>query len=489
MHQTHANGIAGQPQAAPASIRRIGLVILGMHRSGTSALAGMLQILGCDQPATLMVPTKDNEKGYFESLRIYPFHTRLLASAASSWNDWLPINPGWFQSPRADEFREEAVTIMGEEFAKSRLFVLKDPRICRLVPFWETVMSDIGAEPRYILTHRNPLEVAASLEKRDGLAREIGLLTWLRHMLDAEAGTRGRPRTFTNFAQLMENWAGVAQKIQDDLDVTLPRLSLSVAPEMEEFLSEGLRHHVQNRDRVLKNPLLSDWVRNTYDIFERWAETGEDPVDYQTLNEISAAMTVSASAFSGIVRAAEQGTRMVRDQKAEIDQLNEARASAEQRLESTQSEAAELRAETARLDKENKNLVDQLAHVRSALEQRSHEADETRKELDRLRAEDTTRQAQMDDLAASFQAREKLLHERLDEANRKLAMREAEVGTQNRELSEITKILADTEHAAKLEQCRAEKAEYATMALKTSISWRLTAPLRKVSGLIRRRRS
>ena len=145
---------------------RIAIVVLGMHRSGTSALAGVLNILGCDKPATVMDPNPFNELGYFESKRIYPLHSELLASAASRWDDWQPINPGWFDSPRAEEFHDRAVETMQNEFGTSRLFVLKDPRISRLVPFWRGVLADIGVSPRFVLTLRNPLGSESSVRSQ-----------------------------------------------------------------------------------------------------------------------------------------------------------------------------------------------------------------------------------------------------------------------------------------------------------------------------------
>ena len=183
--------------------KRLAVVVLGMHRSGTSALAGVLNILGCDEPATLMVPNNSNEKGYFESDKLYQLHKMLLTSAATTWDDWLPIQSDWFNSLRAEEFREKAVKTMREEFGDSRLFVIKDPRICRFVPFLEHVLSDLSVQPRYIHTHRNPLEVEASLCERDLMPSGLGLLIWLRHILDAEFNTRGRIRCFTSYKKLI----------------------------------------------------------------------------------------------------------------------------------------------------------------------------------------------------------------------------------------------------------------------------------------------
>src|SRR5690606_30890898 len=108
---------------------------LGMHRSGTSAVTRIFSLLGCDLPANLMGANKTNEAGHWESVPICQLNDRLLESAGSCWHDWQAFNPGWLRSPKAQTFREEALSVLEQEFGNSRLFVLKDPRICRLVPF------------------------------------------------------------------------------------------------------------------------------------------------------------------------------------------------------------------------------------------------------------------------------------------------------------------------------------------------------------------
>src|SRR6516225_2492198 len=91
--------VLSQSASAPSAQRRVCVMVLGMHRSGTSALSRMLNLLGCDLPKTLMGPSKGNEAGHWESRAIADFNDRLLESAGSDWHDWTAINPGWFSSP------------------------------------------------------------------------------------------------------------------------------------------------------------------------------------------------------------------------------------------------------------------------------------------------------------------------------------------------------------------------------------------------------
>ncbi|MCT4372839.1 hypothetical protein CLG85_022035 [Yangia mangrovi] len=419
MNQSRVETFEAEPKR-PA-VPRTAVVVLGMHRSGTSALAGVLSLLGCDQPATLMVPNRNNEKGYFESNRIYQLHTQLFASAATSWDDWLPVSQSWLDSPRAAEFHERALAEMSNEFGSSSLFVLKDPRVCRLVPFWEKVFTEFGATPAYILTHRNPLEVASSLNKRDGMVIGMGLLIWLRHVLEAESGTRGRVRCFTSFGQLMQNWVGVAEKIQKTLDLSLPKFSLGAASEVDAFLVGGLQHHREAEQKVLQNPMLSIWVRDTYAILERWADEGEDSSDFERLDAIRAELDSTAPAFAQVLKT---GRDEVSAMSARIGELTEELASRDGKLE----------AQAAALEETH-------AQEQSALAQRSLEAEETRRALDELLVAKERSEVELQ----SLRDREILLEAQVAQKSEQLRALEDTVKTQYRELADMTRILAEKE--------------------------------------------
>lgn len=77
-----------------------------MHRSGTSALAHVLNLLGCDLLKTLLDGNDSNETGHWESVPIMDLNNEILNSAGSGWHDWLPFNQGWYASPKAEEVQE-----------------------------------------------------------------------------------------------------------------------------------------------------------------------------------------------------------------------------------------------------------------------------------------------------------------------------------------------------------------------------------------------
>ena len=445
---------------------RIAIVVLGMHRSGTSALAGVLNILGCDKPATVMDPNPFNELGYFESKRIYPLHSELLASAASRWDDWQPINPGWFDSPRAEEFHDRAVETMQNEFGTSRLFVLKDPRISRLVPFWRGVLADIGVSPRFVLTLRNPLEVAASLAKRDNINSELSMLIWLQHMLQAEYDTRDQKRCFTGFAQLMDNWAGVAETIQTKLDVALPRMSMGVVGEVEAFLRDGLRHHNQDPQKLLANPLISSWVRDTYEVFLRWVQTGEDKADFATLDRIRTTFEETAPSFARLVQASRDDARAAREANSEVARLTEEAAT----LKSASSEAGNRAEEAA---KTAERLKSELAEKNTALESLQEreaalksESETGKTEIDRLKGET----ARLNDAVRQARGKADTLDKTVAELNATLTEKNAKINDLQTQESELRARLAQNETALIRHNQSAEEARHQMSRLRDDLS-------------------
>src|SRR3954454_9089161 len=197
----------------PSGERRRAIVVSGMHRSGTSALARVLSLVGADLPKTLMPPALGNDPGHWESLPVARLHDELLDSVGVPWHDVLPFPSGWYGTSDARQFVERMRGIVLEEFDESPLFVVKDPRLCRLVPFWLTVLGELDVLPAFLIPIRNPLEVADSLRERDGLSISHGLLLWLRCVLDVELQTRGHARAFVSYARLLDDWEGAVRPV------------------------------------------------------------------------------------------------------------------------------------------------------------------------------------------------------------------------------------------------------------------------------------
>ena len=311
------------------------ILVLGMHRSGTSAVAGVLTKLGGTAPKTIMPATASNERGHFESMRLYHFHDELLASAGSAWDDWRAFNPGWAASPAADSFKSRAHEILQAEFDSAPLPIVKDPRISRFAPFWLDVLRESGHVPHVVLPIRSPLDVALSLKKRDGFPITKGLQLWLRHNLDAEAYTRTEARSVFLWDEFASGWQGVCDRIAEDTHLSWPRLSDRSALEIDQFLSRSLIHHKTDLETLRANPEVHAWALHAY---ETLIELSKNPLSnsaLETLDQIRAALDELSAIFG----------RLLIDYEVEIEGLREQTAQLAGERDSLRADHAALAAE------------------------------------------------------------------------------------------------------------------------------------------------
>jgi hypothetical protein len=219
------------------------ILVAGMHRSGTSALTRCINLAGVPLPARLMPADSSNSDGYWESVDLYHLHNAILASLNSAWNDPREIPEVWFGPASADASAQLAAWLAEEMRGKDMLLV-KDPRVCRLLPLWQRAASEVGLDLRTVIPVRNPVEVARSLTTRDGFSEPHSFFLWLRHVLDAERFTRGAPRSFLSFDELMADPLDTIRRVERDLGVTLPARDAELRPLLDATLKPSLRHHV-----------------------------------------------------------------------------------------------------------------------------------------------------------------------------------------------------------------------------------------------------
>src|SRR5271165_4690621 len=207
------------------SSTRTAVLVLGMHRSGTSSVAGALIRLGGAPPLNLIPPEWDNPKGFWESSVLMALNDEILAAGGTHWQDWRRFDPGRIDAAAAVDLRARAKSALAGEFGDARLPIVKDPRMCRLLPFWCSVFREAEWSVRPVLPLRSPLEVALSLSRRNGIAPGLGCLIWLRHVLDAEAETRNMRRAVLNWNDFLGDRRGALERLGVQLDLAWPRWS------------------------------------------------------------------------------------------------------------------------------------------------------------------------------------------------------------------------------------------------------------------------
>lgn len=457
--ETRVVGAAERMGAVPA--KRTCLLVLGMHRSGTSALTRVLNLLGAALPKTLMGAGKGNETGHWESERLVAYHDTLLAELGSRWDDWQPLDLSRLTAKRRAEVRAEIAALLAAEYGDAPLIVVKDPRICRFVPLFLEALDDAGFTTRVVLTIRNPLEVTASLAARDGMRRGQGGLLWLRHVLAAEAATRDVPRAILAYDRLLAEWRRTLQSVTALPDLELPYAADDVADDVALFLTPHQRHYVHSSEEVLLDPALRDWVGAAHGALRVMAQNPAAEPALATLDRIRVEFDHAAPVIARL-EAEIEGEKALA-----LEAGREARATRERELKSTRSRVVEL--ERA-LEAERETRATREGELRST---RSRVA-ELERALEAEREALATRERELQSIRSRMTELERALEEKTEvlEAERQARTVEVQrVAERVHEIAMLRQKLAQT-------QQRLAQAEQRNEAYRNSTSWKVTRPFR-----------
>ncbi len=210
--------------------------ITGMHRTGTSVVAGLLQRHGLwlGDEADIMPADPYNPAGYFENNRLVELNDAILAAFGGTWSAPPELTAGWTEDPRLDHIYIDART-RGDRLDARAPWGFKDPRTAVTLPFWRAAWGDMAV----IVTLRNPLETARSLQRRDGMPLDEGMRLWAAHYRSLLDNTTRESRIVIEYETLCADPVGSAQALLS----RLPWLR-TVDPELAvQSVRVPLRHH------------------------------------------------------------------------------------------------------------------------------------------------------------------------------------------------------------------------------------------------------
>jgi len=150
------------------------ILVLGMHRSGTSVVTRLLSLMGAGLPKTLLGQNEGNQRGHWESRLIIEHHDNVLEELESNWMDYRPLRLNRITQKRRNSYMSDMADLFKSEHSDQNLSVVKEPRICRFTALYIKALEKALIAPFCVLVIRNPLEVAASITKRDGLITQHG---------------------------------------------------------------------------------------------------------------------------------------------------------------------------------------------------------------------------------------------------------------------------------------------------------------------------
>jgi hypothetical protein len=214
--------------------------VMGMHRSGTSAVTGMLGQLGISGPSLddLIPATPSNARGHFESKILTRIDNQLLHVLGATWSAPPSLETGWEGDRPIVALRDSAIRAFQSTFP-IRPMAWKDPRNCIVLPFWRSVLPPPLAA---VLVYRDSLEVAHSLQRRDQLTLTHGLALWERYLRSACAGLAGIPTYVIGYADLLDDPASICDDLVRFLSAAGIDLDETRTQAAVDSLDSGLRH-------------------------------------------------------------------------------------------------------------------------------------------------------------------------------------------------------------------------------------------------------
>lgn len=273
------------------------IMVVGMHRSGTSALARCFNLLGAQVAVNLVPVEAANETGHWEPARLVELHDEMLLAVGSRWADWRSLDLGGLSGEALAELERDIKQRLVEEYGSAPLFVLKDPRASRFAALYEGLFKELGIDLRYAVAYRNPIEVAQSLLARDGIPPAVSYLVWLRHQLDAELASRNVPRAIVSYEALVANPIEELSKIARELEVEWPENLSNVGQTVTEYLSVKYRHHHSDAVSLANNESIPVWVRDTFLCLERLRLNRNDQGAMDELDRVRSAFDAVAAVF------------------------------------------------------------------------------------------------------------------------------------------------------------------------------------------------
>jgi len=485
--------------------RRRALLVLGMHRSGTSCVARIANLLGPAIGENLRPPQPDNPTGFWEHAGLSELNDRALVALGASWDDPCPLPEGWERRAPLLEIGQALRALLESELSIRSDFVVKDPRLCLLLPLWRTALESLDCDVEFLWVVRDVRSVGASLARRDRLPFSQSELLWLRYNLAAEIGTRGEPRFMVRYEEVLADWRAAFAGASACVSLALPDEGSTADEEIGRFVSPDLDHSPPTD--AAQHAEVGPWARTVQDAL-RLPSSLEQPAVRATLDRIRGELRSADRQLLPLLQATRGEMERLRGL---LDSEAEARGALSQerdrllhdaRAEAIAREEAEHKLEVLR------GVLEQSADLREAFSERVEDI------TSRFEARTTSIESELQDRLRAIEAAQTRHRrdqetldahtERLEELTRRLAKLEldadqrrsqeqaadraalaADLQTAERARAEAERKAALLEErlvsaGAQHEQTRRELHAHSEVLenLLSSRSWRITRPLR-----------
>ncbi len=336
------------------------ICILGVSRSGTSAVTRILNLQGVHVGSTedLMPAAPDNPRGFWERNDVFDFHERLLAELSRGWYSSSILHDGWESAPKIAPFREELEGLVEEQFGGRELWAWKDPRTALVLPLWRNVLDELGISLRCLVVVRNPLDVARSLAQRNQFSISQGLGLWFDHTLGLLAHSAGTRRGFISFEAMARDWRGSIDRACRQMDLELAEPEESVLRLIEGFFDPQLVHQSSTPSEL--EAQASPGVVELYGLLVRAASDDDFPAGAEFAAGVAGLRRGLLEVESLFVSGLEDRVAALAGRESELREK-------EHEAEREVFRRAELSRQLTRLASENRRLTEELWRVEQSL--------------------------------------------------------------------------------------------------------------------------
>ncbi len=294
--------------AADAPFTQCAIVIVGVGRSGTSAITRGVQALGVELGDRLRPGGAKNPTGFFEDERLLAINKRLKRVLRIRGDSVRLIEPEEWQAPAVRSLRQEASETVRSSFGQYPLWGYKYARTLRLLPFWREVFQAVRLDVRYVVAVRNPLSVARSRARLDPHrgTQEQSDLEWLVNVVPYFRDLRDRPFVVVDYDLVLAHPAPQLGRIAAALGLPVnPQAEAAIQAYAGQFLQPGMRHTVFTDRELSRNGCVNELTREAYLSLRRLA-TGEcgadDPHFWQHWERIERRLAAMAPVLRHIDR-------------------------------------------------------------------------------------------------------------------------------------------------------------------------------------------
>lgn len=451
------------------------VVVLGMHRSGTSVIARSLEVLGIRLGDALHPAAPDNPTGFWEDVDCLQINEQLLAHLDSAHDK---LHAAWSDLKYTAEVRElkaRAVRTVADRLREQGgAWGFKDPRTCRLIGFWQSVFCELDCDVSWVIAIRNPASVTASLANRNQIHPTKSYQLWLQHVVPALIGTENTRRVIVDYDFLLDRPLVELSRMARQLGWRMPDAQeKDLRAFAEEFLDSKLRHDASSIRDLRSDTHAPADVIALYEILRLAAEDK---------------LTLESNEVGEIVARVDAAIHAANPLYPSIDMLDAERIAALQSARHLYEQVQDREAQLAKQHADHADLMHQLGAAINERERRQMLVNERDARIADLAQELLRKDNLFQEVARALDRRDaqidSLLHEAYDRNRR--------IDALNCDLAEhIAKIYRleqeHTQTAQRLDQRNAEVKRLSAQigAMANSTSWRVTRPVRLVGGILK----